>query len=113
MLPATRSPGGTVGVGGVAQARPRPGLERDGGEFAVVPADTPARPSHGGSRLHRLPLGRDTSTGARLSVEMVQGNLKSPEDMAQAVEGCDAVVHCAIGTAYGQRREIFAVTVGG
>src|SRR5207249_2438481 len=27
--------------------------------------------------------------------------------------GCDAVVHCAIGTAWGQRREIFAVTVDG
>src|SRR5262249_54498064 len=26
---------------------------------------------------------------------------------------CDAVVHCAIGTAYGDRKEIFAVTVGG
>ncbi len=50
---------------------------------------------------------------ARLPVEMVQGDLKSPEDMARAVEGCDAVVHCAIGTAYGQRKQIFAVTVGG
>jgi predicted dehydrogenase/nucleoside-diphosphate-sugar epimerase len=50
---------------------------------------------------------------ARLPVEMIQGDLKSREDMARAVEGCDAVVHCAIGTAYGQRREIFAVTVGG
>jgi predicted dehydrogenase/nucleoside-diphosphate-sugar epimerase len=50
---------------------------------------------------------------ARLPVEMVQGDLKSPADMARAVAGCDAVVHCAIGTAYGQRKEIFAVTVGG
>jgi predicted dehydrogenase/nucleoside-diphosphate-sugar epimerase len=50
---------------------------------------------------------------ARLPVEMVQGDLKSPADMARAVAGCDAVVHCAVGTAYGQRREIFAVTVGG
>jgi predicted dehydrogenase/nucleoside-diphosphate-sugar epimerase len=50
---------------------------------------------------------------ARLPVEMVQGDLKSPQDMARAVQGCDAVVHCAIGTAYGQRREIFAVTVDG
>jgi predicted dehydrogenase/nucleoside-diphosphate-sugar epimerase len=50
---------------------------------------------------------------ARLPVEMTLGDLKSPEDMARAVAGCDAVVHCAIGTAYGQRREIFAVTVGG
>lgn len=50
---------------------------------------------------------------ARLPVEMVQGDLKSADDMARAVAGCDAVVHCAIGTAYGQPREIFAVTVGG
>jgi predicted dehydrogenase/nucleoside-diphosphate-sugar epimerase len=50
---------------------------------------------------------------ARLPVEMVQGDLRSPESVARAVRGCDAVVHCAIGTAYGQRREIFAVTVDG
>lgn len=50
---------------------------------------------------------------ARLPIEMVQGDLKSPQDLARAVEGCDAIVHCAIGTAYGQPREIFAVTVGG
>lgn len=50
---------------------------------------------------------------ARLPVELVPGDLKSREDMARAVQGCDAVVHCAIGTAYGQRREIFAVTVEG
>jgi predicted dehydrogenase/nucleoside-diphosphate-sugar epimerase len=50
---------------------------------------------------------------ARLPVDMVQGDLKSPDDMARAVSGCDAVVHCAIGTDYGQRREIFAVTVDG
>jgi hypothetical protein len=50
---------------------------------------------------------------ARLPVEMVQGDLKSRADAARAVGGCDAVVHCAIGTAYGQRRELFAVTVGG
>lgn len=71
----------------------------------------------------RLGLGWDvralvhTPTGAarlaRMPVEMVQGDLKSAEDVRRAVEGCAAVVHCAIGTAYGQRREIFAVTVGG
>ncbi len=58
------------------------------------------RPS-GAARLARLPL------------EMVQGDLRSTGDVARAVEGCDAVVHCAIGTAYGRRGEIFAVTVGG
>jgi predicted dehydrogenase/nucleoside-diphosphate-sugar epimerase len=50
---------------------------------------------------------------ARMPVEMVIGNLHSQKDLVRAVEGCDAVVHGAIGTAYGQRREIFDVTVGG
>ncbi len=50
---------------------------------------------------------------ARLPVEMVQADLQSSEDVARLVDGCDAVVHCAIGTAYGNRREIFAVTVDG
>jgi predicted dehydrogenase/nucleoside-diphosphate-sugar epimerase len=50
---------------------------------------------------------------ARLPVEMVMGDLRSKEDMRRAIKGCDAVVHCGIGTAYGQLREIFAVTVGG
>jgi predicted dehydrogenase/nucleoside-diphosphate-sugar epimerase len=56
---------------------------------------------------------RSASRLARLPVEMVQGDLKSPDDVRRAVDGCDAVVHCAIGTTYGQRKEIFAVTVGG
>jgi predicted dehydrogenase/nucleoside-diphosphate-sugar epimerase len=50
---------------------------------------------------------------ARLPVEMVAGDLRRGEDLRRAVEGCDAVVHCAIGTAYGRPREIFAVTAGG
>jgi predicted dehydrogenase/nucleoside-diphosphate-sugar epimerase len=50
---------------------------------------------------------------ARLAVDMVQGDLRSEQDALRLVEGCDAVVHCAIGTAWGQRREIFAVTVDG
>ena len=50
---------------------------------------------------------------ARLPVEMIQGDLRSEPQMRAAIEGCDAVVHCAIGTAYGQSREVFAVTVGG
>ncbi len=50
---------------------------------------------------------------ARLPVEIIQGDLKDPEVARRAVEGCEAVIHCAIGTAWGQRREIFAVTVGG
>src|SRR5262249_48955859 len=69
----------------------------------------------GGDWQVRALVHRPTSAArlARLPVEMVQGDLKAPQDMARAVEGCDAVVHCAIGTAYGQPREIFAVTEGG
>jgi nucleoside-diphosphate-sugar epimerase len=50
---------------------------------------------------------------ARLPVEMVQGDLKGAEAVKRLVDGCDAVVHCAMGTAWGQRKEIFAVTVNG
>jgi predicted dehydrogenase/nucleoside-diphosphate-sugar epimerase len=50
---------------------------------------------------------------ARLPVEMVVGELNGSADLSGLVEGCDAVVHCAIGTAWGNRREIFDVTVGG
>lgn len=50
---------------------------------------------------------------ARLPVEMVQGDLGSPQEVQRLVEGCDAIVHCAIGTSYGDRKKIFAVTVGG
>ena len=44
---------------------------------------------------------------------MVQGDLGSPQELQRLVEGCDAVVHCAVGTAYGNRQKIFEVTVGG
>ncbi len=69
----------------------------------------------GGDWEVRALVHRPTSAArlARLPVETVQGDLKSPQDMAQAVKGCGAVVHCAIGTAYGQPREILAVTEGG
>jgi predicted dehydrogenase/nucleoside-diphosphate-sugar epimerase len=50
---------------------------------------------------------------ARLPVEMIQGDLARPEDAARLVAGCDAVVHCAVGTAWGNRREIYRVTVDG
>jgi nucleoside-diphosphate-sugar epimerase len=50
---------------------------------------------------------------ARLPVEMVQGDLKDAEAVKRLVDGCEAVVHCAVGTAWGQRKEIFAVTVDG
>jgi predicted dehydrogenase/nucleoside-diphosphate-sugar epimerase len=50
---------------------------------------------------------------ARLPVEMVVGQLDSKTDATRLTDGCDAVVHCAIGTAWGDRRTIFDVTVGG
>jgi len=50
---------------------------------------------------------------ARLPVEIVMGDLRSDENANRLVEGCDAVVHCAIGTAWGNRRDIFNVTVNG
>src|SRR4029453_17618046 len=50
---------------------------------------------------------------ARLPVELVMADLGSADDIAAVVAGCDAIVHCAIGTAWGNRKEIFDVTVGG
>jgi nucleoside-diphosphate-sugar epimerase len=44
---------------------------------------------------------------------MAVADLRSEEEVARAVQGCDAVVHCAIGTTWGNRREIFDVTVQG
>jgi predicted dehydrogenase/nucleoside-diphosphate-sugar epimerase len=50
---------------------------------------------------------------ARLDVEMVQADLASPDDARRVVEDCDAIVHCAIGTEWGEPRKIFKVTVDG
>jgi predicted dehydrogenase/nucleoside-diphosphate-sugar epimerase len=50
---------------------------------------------------------------ARLPVELVQSDLGDEAAVRRLVAGCQAVVHCAIGTAWGQRREIFKVTVDG
>jgi predicted dehydrogenase/nucleoside-diphosphate-sugar epimerase len=50
---------------------------------------------------------------ARLPVEMVQMDLGSPQDLAKVIEGCDAIVHCAVGPAWGDRDAIFNVTVEG
>ncbi len=50
---------------------------------------------------------------ARLDVEMVQADLASPGDARRLVEGCDAIIHCAIGTDWGEPRKIFKVTVDG
>jgi predicted dehydrogenase/nucleoside-diphosphate-sugar epimerase len=50
---------------------------------------------------------------ARLPVEIVQGDLKVREDVDRMLAGCDAVVHCAVGTDYGQNQSIYEVTVEG
>lgn len=48
---------------------------------------------------------------SRLDVEMVQADLGSGESLSALVEGCDAVIHCAVGTAYGEPHKIKRVTV--
>jgi predicted dehydrogenase/nucleoside-diphosphate-sugar epimerase len=50
---------------------------------------------------------------ARLPVELIQGDLQDETAVRELVAGCDAVIHCAVGTAWGQRQEIFKVTVDG
>jgi predicted dehydrogenase/nucleoside-diphosphate-sugar epimerase len=50
---------------------------------------------------------------ARLPIEMVQGDLSSAAEVNRLVEGCDAVVHCAVGTVWGDRRKNFAINVDG
>ena len=79
-----------------------------------------------GCRVAELLTGRDgynvralvrnpanASRLARLPVEMMSGTLTSDTDVAAAVAGCDAVVHCAVGTDYGEPRKVVEVTVGG
>lgn len=50
---------------------------------------------------------------ARLPVEMVLGDIGSNSDVARLVDGCDAIVHCAIGNTWGASRQNFEVTVRG
>ncbi len=50
---------------------------------------------------------------ARLPVELVQADLDDEAVLRRLTADCDAVVHCAVGTAWGQRKEIFKVTVDG
>jgi predicted dehydrogenase/nucleoside-diphosphate-sugar epimerase len=50
---------------------------------------------------------------ARLPVELIQGDLQDEATIRELMSGCDAVVHCAVGTTWGQRQEIFKVTVDG
>lgn len=50
---------------------------------------------------------------ARLDIELVQGDLSSAHGAERLVDGCDAVVHCAIGTDWGDPKKIYQVTVDG
>ncbi len=50
---------------------------------------------------------------ARLDVEMVQGDLGAKTNFLELLDGCDAVIHCAIGTAWEEPKKIFEVTVEG
>lgn len=50
---------------------------------------------------------------ARLPIEMVQGELDSDEEIRRLVEGCDAVIHCAVGKVWGDRRRNFEINVDG
>jgi predicted dehydrogenase/nucleoside-diphosphate-sugar epimerase len=50
---------------------------------------------------------------ARLDTEMVQADLGDYESVQRLVAGCDAIVHCAIGTETGNARRVFEITVGG
>jgi predicted dehydrogenase/nucleoside-diphosphate-sugar epimerase len=50
---------------------------------------------------------------ARLPVDMELMDLGAPHDLAKVMEGCDAIVHCAIGPGWGDRNSIFKVTVEG
>src|SRR5262249_36273502 len=49
---------------------------------------------------------------ARWPFEIVLGDVCSPSDMDRALRGCDAVVHCAVGTSW-KPTEVYQVTVEG
>jgi predicted dehydrogenase/nucleoside-diphosphate-sugar epimerase len=50
---------------------------------------------------------------ARLDTEMVQADLGDYESVQRLVAGCDAIVHCAIGTETGNPKRVLEITVGG
>jgi predicted dehydrogenase/nucleoside-diphosphate-sugar epimerase len=50
---------------------------------------------------------------ARLDAEMVQGDICDSLVVQRTLTDCDFVVHCAVGTSYGDKKRIQAVTVGG
>ena len=49
---------------------------------------------------------------ARFPIDIAIGDVTSQSDMAQAMKGCDSVVHCAVGTGW-PPETAFAVTVDG
>jgi predicted dehydrogenase/nucleoside-diphosphate-sugar epimerase len=49
---------------------------------------------------------------ARLRVEMVPGDICSDADVTRAMEGCDAVVHCAVGTSWQPAETVRTTVVG-
>jgi nucleoside-diphosphate-sugar epimerase len=56
----------------------------------------------------------DTSRLEELDVEIVVGDLTSPDSLARAVTGCDVVFHCgALVSDWATAEEIVAVNVGG
>jgi predicted dehydrogenase/nucleoside-diphosphate-sugar epimerase len=60
-------------------------------------------------------LVREPKSAARLArwpVEIVVGDICSRADMDRVLAGCDAVVHCAVGTSW-RREEVRKVTVDG
>ncbi len=50
---------------------------------------------------------------ARLDIEMVPFDLEQSSGFEELVKGCDAIIHCAVGTAYGDSKRIYRVTVDG
>ncbi|WP_158971670.1 NAD-dependent epimerase/dehydratase family protein [Paraglaciecola sp. L3A3] len=50
---------------------------------------------------------------SRYNVNMVQFDLNDAEQLTRVLNGCDAVVHCAVGTAYGDNDLIYRTTVNG
>lgn len=50
---------------------------------------------------------------SRLNTNMIQLDITDAEKVEKAVQSCDAIVHCAIGTSYGDDSLVEKVTVGG
>lgn len=50
---------------------------------------------------------------ARLPIEMVQGELDGDDQVRRLVDGCEAVIHCAVGKEWGNRRRNFEINVDG